>query len=103
MDNLQQSQQNLENDSLTFEMDIVRTSIALAFSRTGTEFDKDLANNIFLDAIDTFPNLRIEQFAEALKLGSLGEYGKTYKLTVQEVCIWIRTYKRDRTPKFCYE
>jgi hypothetical protein len=84
-------------------MDLIRASITLAFSRTGTEFDKDLANNIYADVIEAYPKLQLHEFLTALKLGGIGKYGKTYKLTVQEVCIWVQTYLNESRPKFCYD
>ena len=104
MSNLIQQQQKLENSlEESNTLDLIKASIALAFNRTGTEFNKDLANNIYFDVIEAFPEITTKQFVNALKNGGLGFYGKTYKLTSQEVCIWVRNYLNETLPKFCYD
>lgn len=104
MDNLTQQQQNLE-DSLNNcdEMELIRASLILAFNRTGTDFNKDLANNIFYDVLEAHPTITLNEFLNSLKFGSLGKYGKTYKLTIQEACIWAKMYLDENRPKFIHE
>lgn len=41
----------------------------------------------------------LKQIREALRNGSLGLYGRTYKLSTQEVCVWIREYLKKDKPK----
>lgn len=103
MNDLTQQQQNLENNSEDYKMNVIKTSLTLAFSRTGTEFDKHLANSIYFDAVEAFPDITLDEFTQALKNGGLGMYGKTYKLTSQEVCIWIRNYLNDTRFKAAYQ
>jgi hypothetical protein len=103
MNDLTQQQQNLENNSEDYKMNVIRTSLTLAFNRTGTEFDKELANSMYFDIADAFPNLTLDEFTKALKNGGLGVYGKTYKLTIQEVCIWVRNYLNETRYKAAYE
>lgn len=103
MNDLTQQQQNLEKDIQDYRMNIVKTSLTLAFSRTGSDFDKELANSIYLDAVEAFPDITLDEFTQALKNGGLGMYGKTYKLTSQEVCIWIRNYLNDTRFKAAYQ
>lgn len=105
MKDLQQLQQNLENDSLISELALCNASLVLAFSRTGTEFDKELSQNILMDVMNAFASHKLEahEFAEALKRGGLGMYGKTYKMTVQEVCIWVSNYLKETRPKFAWQ
>jgi hypothetical protein len=55
--------------------------------------------NIDLTAIDIlqeFPNVKLPEIFEALRLGSLAKYGRTYKLTTQEVVLWIREYLKTK-------
>ena len=52
-----------------------------------------------LDILSEFSFVTVKQAREALRLGSLGKYGKTYKLTTQEVCYWIREYLKENKPK----
>ena len=103
MNDLTQQQQNLENNSEDYKMNVSRTSLTLAFSRTGSEFDKNLANSIYFDVVEAFPDITLDEFTQALKNGGLGMYGKTYKLTSQEVCIWIRNYLNDTRFKAAYQ
>lgn len=103
MNDLTQQQQNLEKNSEDYKMNVIRTSLTLAFNRTGTEFDKELANSMYFDIADAFPDLTLDEFTKALKNGGLGVYGKTYKLTIQEVCIWVRNYLNETRYKAAYE
>lgn len=104
MDNLTQQQQNSENNlNNCDEMELIRASLILAFNRTGTDFDKNLANNIFFDVLEAHPTITLDEFLKALKFGSLGKYGKTYKLTIQEVCIWAKMYLDETRHKFIHE
>lgn len=36
-----------------------------------------------------------DHILKAIRNGSLGRYGKTFKLSTQEICIWIREYADD--------
>jgi len=65
-------------------------SLATAFERTGTEPTN--VENIIKDLHSEFGHIEQEHILKAIRNGSLGKYGKTFKLTTQEVCIWIRNY-----------
>jgi len=74
--------------------DEIKKSLAITMERVGQDFNnidetvKDLSNE--------FKHLKINQFREAIRNGSLGMYGKTFKLSTQEVCYWIREYLKSR-------
>lgn len=51
------------------------------------------------DIITEFSDLPIEQVREALRNGSLGEYGSTFRLSTQEICVWIRKYRFNKNSK----
>ena len=51
------------------------------------------------DIMSEFSYVTIKQIREALRKGSLGHYGKTYKLSTQEVCVWIREYLKSTKSK----
>jgi len=51
------------------------------------------------DIISEFGYVSLKQIREALRKGSLGHYGKTYKLSTQEVCVWIREYLKSNKSK----
>ena len=95
MNNLEKSQHEQGKCIQTFEP-LLRIAIATAFERTGTDpYNIDsMVNDIFTE----FPNITEEQITKSMRNGGLGMYGKTYKLTTQEVCIWIRTYLKDSGP-----
>lgn len=87
MKNYQVLPQKLEETTRIFN---IQESIAVAFERTSTEpFDiKNMVNDISKE----FESLEVLDIQKAIKKGSLGEYGYTYKLSTQAICIWIREY-----------
>lgn len=92
MSNLQTTQQTQE---LTIRESKIMESIAVAFERTGTE---PFNINIMVCDIQTeFSFLSDKEIQQAIRNGGLGKYGKTFKLTTQEVCIWIRQFIKERT------
>lgn len=48
------------------------------------------------DISEEFKFLKDEEIREAMRKGGLGVYGRTYKLSTQEICIWIREYLKDK-------
>lgn len=44
---------------------------------------------------ETFPRMPLENIKLAIKNGSTGKYGRTYKLTTQEICYWIREFIKE--------
>jgi len=87
--------QNLQQKSgLTIQESSLRASIVLAFERTRTEaFD---ITSMITDIQTEFPRIDISDIQEAIRKGSLGKYGATYKLSTQIVCIWIREYLKEK-------
>jgi hypothetical protein len=72
----------------------LKTSILLAFERLGTEpYNVD---NMINDVITEFPRTKENDFVIAIRNGSLGKYGKTYKLCTQDICIWVREYLKSK-------
>lgn len=71
------------------------TAVVKAFARTGKDCSQESVNLITSDIIDEYNNLPIEIIIEALKKGGRGKYGRTYSLSVQEVCIWIDSYLKE--------
>ncbi len=60
----------------------------MVMERVGLDF-KDLDSTI-QDLISEFGHVSLKDIREALRNGSLGLYGQTFRLSTQEVCIWIR-------------
>ena len=90
MKNLTLSQPKLE---ITTQQSNLMKYIAVAFERTNTEVVN--IEKMSFDIISEFPELSDEDFKKAIRNGGLGKYGKTYKLSTQEICIWIREYKNE--------
>lgn len=91
MSNLVTSQQQLERPILKRN---IKEYLALALERTQTEvFNLD---KLIDDIVIEFPYLKDEDYMMALRFGSLGKYGRTYKFSTQEVCIWIREYIKGK-------
>lgn len=92
MNNLEKSQQQPESCTQEFKSTL-QLSIATAFERTGTvPYNVDTMIN---DITTEFKHKDLNTLLKAIRNGALGMYGKTYKLTTQEVCIWIREYIRE--------
>lgn len=60
----------------------------MVMERVGLDF-KDIDSTI-QDVISEFGHVNLKDIREALRNGSLGLYGQTFRLSTQEVCIWIR-------------
>lgn len=74
--------------------DSLRKSINIAFERVGTEpYNID---NMINDVLTEFPRVTEDTFTMAIRNGSLGKYGKTYKLSTQDICIWVREYRKSK-------
>lgn len=91
MNNIKIISKKSEETILTFKkQDILTQSVSIAVERTGsTAFNP---KNLIKDVLDEFKDVNINLITEAIKKGSLGAYGRTYKMSTQEVCIWIREY-----------
>lgn len=91
MKNLTLSQPKLE---ITTQQSNLMKYIAVAFERTNTEVVN--IEKMSFDIISEFKNLPDEDFKKAIRNGGLGKYGRTYKLSTQEVCIWVREYLKEK-------
>lgn len=87
------SQQQLENNTQTSRIELLKMSVAIAIERTRTPiFDIE---KLVDDLTAEFPRLPIADLTQAIKNGGLGKYGRTYRFSTQEVCIWVRQYLKD--------
>jgi len=72
----------------TEAIDEIKKSLIISMQRVQMELPElDLT---CLDIFNTFKNVSVREIREALKKGSTGAYGSTYRMSTQEVCIWIR-------------
>lgn len=92
--NLNKSLQQL--NQMEFEDDI-KKSLAITMDRLGMDFKN--IDNTTSDLYLEFKSMPLKEIREALRLGSLGKYGRTYKLSTQEVCFWIREYQKNINKK----
>ncbi len=92
MNIIKTSKQELANTS---SRKLIKANVILAITRTNgniREYDLDVIANTFEQAFPKVPHVHI---AGALENGSLGVYGKTYRLSMQEMCIWVREYLKE--------
>ena len=95
MENQQLLKQNSLNKSLkqleaTELEDNLKSSLVVVMQRLDMEFSN--VNATISDIVNEFHYLKLKDVIQALRSGSLGNYGRTYKLSTQEVCIWIRKF-----------
>jgi hypothetical protein len=84
----QQITKKQEDDKL--KIIAIQTSLIFVMKRLD---DKTLDIKLTTEAIfETFSRMPLENIKLAIKNGSTGKYGRTYKLTTQEVCYWIREF-----------
>ena len=94
MSNLINSQTQLDSNIQTLNL---KAYIGLSFERLALEpFNIDKMVN---DVLNEFPKLTDDDFKKAIRNGSLGKYGRTFKLSTQEVCIWVREYLKEKQSK----
>ena len=73
--------------------ELLKQSIALAFERTNLPaFNID---NLVNDVNIKFINLPNEIILTAIKKGALGDFGRTYRMSTQEICIWINEHLKS--------
>lgn len=72
----------------------IKASLYLAIERTDSELLN--INSTTKDVFSEYSHLKLKEINEAIRLGGLGKYGRTYKLTTQEVMMWIREYVKSK-------
>jgi hypothetical protein len=69
----------------------------IAFDRLNIEvFD---FTKIIAEVKSNFSYVQEKEILKAMKNGALGKYGRTYKLSTQEVCFWIYSYLKEKESK----
>jgi hypothetical protein len=48
------------------------------------------------DVLEEFPRVKEVDLISAIRNGGLGMYGRTFRLSTQEVCYWIRQYTNPK-------
>jgi anti-sigma28 factor (negative regulator of flagellin synthesis) len=82
------SERNLQTQ--VYKSKEVAEFIPMAIERLGATMNQQQIMSMALDIANEFKNVKTETIKSAIKKGALGEFGRTYKFTTQEVCIWIR-------------
>ncbi len=89
--NLPSKSEGITDNGLIFSL---KKAIALAFDRTRSEpFD---ISSMVQDILTEFPRVKEADLISAIRNGGLGMYGRTFRLSTQEVCYWIRQYTNPK-------
>ena len=72
---------------------ICNAAIIIAMERT-TCFDLPI-EKVSEDVLKAFPDVSIEIIIDAMRRGGLGDFGRTYRLNTQEICIWIKEVLKE--------
>jgi len=79
-----------------FTDDIVQ-SLIIAMSRT--QFELLNLDDTCKLIKNEFRFLSLREVRQAITKGTAGEYGRSYKLSTQEVCYWIHQYVKEKNSK----
>ena len=88
---------NSKENTRASKSEIIEASVIMAFKRTGQDVNN--LERITKDILEEFNRMNPQEIVKAIKNGSLGMYGRTYKLSTQEVCIWVREYLKSKNNK----
>ena len=75
----------------------LKPSLALAMERLEMEI-KNIDNTIE-DICTEFFYCKLSDIKEAIRQGSLAKYGRSYRLSTQEISYWIRQYLKEKNAK----
>jgi hypothetical protein len=75
----------------------IKQSLVLTMERLDMDF-KHL-NSATCDIIANFGFMPLNHIENALKHGSFGEYGMTFRLNTQTVCFWLKEYNKSKKSK----
>lgn len=78
-----------------FLINNIRIAVTVAYDRLESELSNEKLSKITSDVFSEFNILDSDIIIAGIRNGSLGKYGKTYKLNVQEICIWIREHLKS--------
>lgn len=76
----------------------LRMAISIASGRLGTELSSNI-DECLADIISKFGHIKSDRLITAIRNGSCGDYGRTYRFCTQEIGIWINAFvypKQDR-------
>lgn len=64
-----------------------------------TEMELKNIEETIEDIATEFRNLNLSEIKLAIRNGSLGKYGRSFRLSTQEICFWIREYIKENKSK----
>lgn len=64
-----------------------------------TEMELKNIEETIEDISTEFRNLNLSEIKLAIRNGSLGKYGRSFRLSTQEICFWIREYIKENKSK----
>ena len=64
-----------------------------------TEMELKNIDETIEDIYSEFKNISLKEIKTAIRNGSLAKYGRSYRLSTQEVCYWIREYLKENKNK----
>ena len=74
--------------------DEIKKSLVIAMQRLDMQFlNIDYTVN---DILTEFDYMKFSDVIIAIRRGSLGAYGGSYKLSTQEVCYWIKEFNNSK-------
>jgi hypothetical protein len=75
----------------------LKPSLAIAMERLEMEI-KNIDNTID-DICTEFSFCKLSDIKEAIRKGGLAKYGRSYRLSTQEISYWIRQYLKEKNAK----
>ena len=79
-----------EGYTLTPKQEDLIVFISIAAGRLKSKLTKEEFSDMLIDISTEFKNVDIDIIKSAMRKGGLGEFGRTYRFSTQEICIWIR-------------
>ncbi len=71
------------------EMEI-KKELVIALDRTGIgNVEENILDRISIAILQNFKDVNLSFLLEAINDGGLGRYGRSYRFSVQEICLWI--------------
>lgn len=64
-----------------------------------TEMELKNIEETIEDIATEFSFLTLTEIKTAIRNGSLGKYGRSFRLSTQEVCFWIREFVKEKNHK----
>lgn len=90
---MEKSIQKQQNQSVTntaiSDTKTITASVVVAFERVNVIKGDCNIGNMVMDIQSTFPKLETLQITKAIKMGSMGKYGTSYRFSTQEIGKWI--------------